>query len=136
MLEASVIEPIEESEWISLIVVQDKKTSGEVIICVDLRKLNDACLHDPFLTPFTNDVLENVGGQEMYSFNNGFLRYHQIRIEKEDRYKTTFVMKWGCYQYTVMPFFLLKNAATIFSRIVVVAFKYFIHKFLEVYFDE
>ena len=33
-----------------------------------------------------------------------------------------------------MPF-VLKNAPAIFSRIVVVVFKYFIHKFLEVYFD-
>ena len=34
-----------------------------------------------------------------------------------------------------MPFGL-KNASAIFSRIVVVAFKHFIHKFLEVYFDD
>ena len=34
-----------------------------------------------------------------------------------------------------MPFGL-KNALAIFSRIVVYAFKYFIHKFLEVYFDD
>ena len=60
MLEAGVIEPVEESEWISAIMVQDKKTSREVIICVDLRKLNDAFLHDPFPTSFTYEVLENV----------------------------------------------------------------------------
>jgi hypothetical protein len=42
-------------------VVQDKKTRG-IKICVDMRKLNDACLHDPFPTPFTDEVLENVGG--------------------------------------------------------------------------
>ena len=35
----------------------------------------------------------------------------------------------------VMPFGL-KNAPAIFSRIVVYAFKYFIHKFIEVYFDD
>ena len=63
MLEAGVIEPIKELEWISPVVKQDKKTSGEVRICVDLRKLNDVCLHDPFPTPFTDDVLENVRGQ-------------------------------------------------------------------------
>ena len=45
-------------------VVQDKKTS-EVQICVDLRKLNDACMHNPFLMPFIDEVLEGVGGQEM-----------------------------------------------------------------------
>jgi hypothetical protein len=61
MMEAGIIEPVEESEWIIPMVVQDKKT-GEIGICVDLRKLNDACLHDPFPTRFTDEVLDNVGG--------------------------------------------------------------------------
>ena len=61
MLDAGIIDPIKESEWISPMVVQDKNTS-EVCICIDLRKLNDACMHDPFLTPFIDDVLEGVGG--------------------------------------------------------------------------
>ena len=76
MLEAGIIELVEESEWISPIVFQDKKAIGEIRICVDLRKLNDACLHDPFPTPFTDEVLESVGGQEMYSFTDGFSGYH------------------------------------------------------------
>ena len=59
MVDAGIIELVEESEWISLMVVQDKKT-GEVWIYVDLRKLNDACMHDPFSTTFTNEVLEGV----------------------------------------------------------------------------
>jgi hypothetical protein len=61
MLEAGISELVEESEWIIPMVVQDKKT-GEIRICVDLRKLNDAYLHDPFPTPFTDEVLDNVGG--------------------------------------------------------------------------
>ena len=81
MLEAGIIELVEESEWISPMVVQDKKT-GEVRICVHLRKLNDACMHDLFPTPFTDEVLEGVGGHEMYSFTDGFSGYHQIRIGK------------------------------------------------------
>jgi hypothetical protein len=89
MLEVGIIKPIEELEWIIHMVVQDKKT-GKIRICVDLRKLNDACLHDPFSTPFTDEVLDNVGGQEVYYFTDGFSRYHQIRISKEDRHKTTF----------------------------------------------
>ena len=62
MLDAGIIEPVEGSEWIIHMVVQDKKM-GEVRICVDLIKLNDACMHDPFTTLFTNEVLEGVGGQ-------------------------------------------------------------------------
>jgi len=53
---------------------------SEIHICIYLRKLNDACVHDPFPTPFIDEVLENVGGQEAYSFTNGFSGYHQIKI--------------------------------------------------------
>ena len=77
MLDVGIIEPVEESEWISPMVVQDKKI-GEIHICVDLRKLNDACVHDLFPTPFTYEVLEGVGSQEVYSFTDGFSGYHQI----------------------------------------------------------
>ena len=76
ILEARLIEAVKESKWIILVVVQEKETSREVRIYVDLRKLNDSCLHDPFQTRFTNEVLENVGGQEMYSFADGFSVYH------------------------------------------------------------
>jgi hypothetical protein len=85
--------------------------------------------------PFTDEVLENLGGQEAYSFTDVFLGYHQIRIAQEDRHKTTFVTKWGSFQYTVI-LFGLKNAPTIFSRVVVAMFKDFIHRPLEVYLDD
>jgi hypothetical protein len=39
-------------------------------------KFKDACLHYPFPTPFIDEVLENVGGQEVYSFIDGFPGYH------------------------------------------------------------
>jgi len=42
-------------------VVQEKKQKDEIRICVDLRKLNDACVHDPFPTPFRDEVLDDVG---------------------------------------------------------------------------
>ena len=80
-------------------------------------------------------MLDNVGGQEVYSFTDGFLGYHQIKIHEEDRHKTTFAIEWGSFQYILMPFGL-KNASAIFSIVVVAMFKEFIHKFLEVYFDD
>jgi len=42
MLEAGIIKPVEESEWISPMVTQEKKTVGKIRICVYLRKLNNA----------------------------------------------------------------------------------------------
>jgi hypothetical protein len=61
MLEAGIIELVEESEWIIPMVVQENKQGG-IRICVDLRKLNDDFLHETFPTRFTDEVLENVGG--------------------------------------------------------------------------
>jgi hypothetical protein len=125
MLEAGIIEPVEEPEWISLMVVQEKKQGG-IRICVDLRKLNDVWPHDLFPTPFTDEVFKNVGGQEVYSFTDGFSGYHQIKIAPKDRYKTNFSTEGGYYQYTFMSFGL-KNAPAIFSRVFIAAFKQFVH---------
>lgn len=135
MLVDVIIEPVEESDWVSPMVVQEKKQKDEIGICMDLRKLNDACVRDPLSNPFTNEVLDNIGGQEAYSFTDKFFRYHQINIAPKDRSKTIFASEWGCFQYTVM-LFGLKNSLEIFSCVVVVAFKEFIHKFLEEYFDD
>ena len=43
MLDVGIIKLDEESKWISSMVVKEKKT-GEIQICVNLRKLNDASL--------------------------------------------------------------------------------------------
>jgi hypothetical protein len=69
------------------------------------------------------------------SFIDGFSGYNQIRIPLEDRYKTTFATKWGSYQYTLISFGL-KNSPTIFSNVVVDAFKDFIHIFFKFYLDD
>jgi hypothetical protein len=60
-------------------VMQDKNIEG-IKSCMDLRKLNDACLHDPFSSPFMTEVLENVACQDTNSFTDGFSRYHHIKI--------------------------------------------------------
>jgi len=55
--------------------VQEKKI-GEIRICADLRKINDTSVIDPFPSPFTDEVLDNVGGHEAYSFTDVFSGYH------------------------------------------------------------
>jgi hypothetical protein len=48
---------------------------------------------------------------------------------------TTFAIEWGSYQYKVIPFGL-NNSPAIFSKVLVEAFKEFLHKFVEAYFDD
>jgi hypothetical protein len=90
-------------------------------------------VYDPFPTPFTDEVLEQVAGKQEYSFTDGFSRYHQVRITEEDKKKTTFIIEWGSFAYNVMSFGL--NNAPVFSRIVLEYFRDFNHNFIEVYMD-
>jgi hypothetical protein len=72
MLAAGLIFPVDEAEWISLIVIQSKKGIDDIRVCVDYKSLNSACVHDPFPTPFSDEVLNHVVGNEAYSFTDGF----------------------------------------------------------------
>lgn len=102
---------------------------------MDYCSLNNSCVHDLFPTPFNDEVLDNVVGNEAYYFTDGFYGYHQVIVAEEDNKKTKFNMKWGSYAYHVMPF-SLNNASATFSRIAISAFRDYIHKFLEVYMDD
>lgn len=134
LLEADFIYPVANSEWVSPIVVVPKK-NGKLRICVDFRKLNHKTKRDHFPLPFTDQLLDTVGGQEMYSFLDGFSGYNQVSIAEKDQAKTTFTTDWGTYAYRVMPFGLC-NAPATFQRVMMAAFQEFLHKFIEVYLDD
>ncbi len=90
LLTIGFIQSIEESTWLSPIVVMPKK-NGKLKICIDFKKLNAATKKDPYPLPFIDEVLNTIVGYEAYFFLDGYLRYHQISIALEDIYKTTFV---------------------------------------------
>ena len=67
-------------------VVQPKKHDPTKLrICVDFRELNKVTLTYPFLTPYANEILNEVAGHEYYSFIDGFSGYNQVPIAKEDQ---------------------------------------------------
>ncbi len=69
------IKHVEKATWLSLIVVMLKK-NGKLKICVDFKKLNVGTKKDPYLLPFTNEVINTITGHEVYTFLNGFSGYH------------------------------------------------------------
>ena len=136
MLAVGIIYPIDQSKWESLMIVKPKKHNPKKLrICVNFRELNKVTLTNPFPTPYADEILNEVIGHECYSFTDGFLGYNQVPIDKEDHKNTTFVCEFGSFSYKVMPFGL-KNAPTIFSRIVVKTFQEYIYKTMELYFDD
>ncbi len=96
MLVAGFLKLVEEATWLSPIVVVPKK-NGKFRICVDFRKFNAPTKKDPYSLPFINEVINIVVKHEVYTFLDGFSRYHQISIASEDQYKITLVTNWGFF---------------------------------------
>jgi hypothetical protein len=80
MLEDGLIFAMEEVEWVSPIVIQIKKGTKEIRVYVYYISFNFSCVNYPFPTPFMDEALELIPGKEYYSFTDGFLGYHQVRI--------------------------------------------------------
>jgi hypothetical protein len=80
------------------------KKNGKLKIYVDLRKLNATTKKDPYMLPFTNEVINTVVGHEIYTFLDNFSRYHQISIALKDQHKIAFIKNWEAFVWVVMPF--------------------------------
>ena len=139
LLEAGFIYPVNNSEWVSPIVIVPKKTGADgkvkIRVCQDFRKLNASTKKDHFPLPFIDLVLDHVAGQECFSFLDGFSGYNQVSIRKEDQLKTTFTTDWGTYAFNRMPFGLC-NAPGTFQRLMMDIFQDFLKHFLEVFIDD
>ncbi|MCO5563370.1 hypothetical protein L7F22_017011 [Adiantum nelumboides] len=134
LLKASFINPVTNSEWVSLVVVAPKK-NGKWRVSVDYKPLNAATKRDHFPLPFQDEILNEVAGHECYTVCDGYPGYYQIRIAKEDQHKTTFITPWRCFAFRVMPFGLT-NASSIFTKFTSFIFQSFFGKSIRVFLDD
>ena len=103
--------------------------------CVDFTELNKACSKDPFLMPKIDQLVDATIGHPQMSFLDAFQGYHQIPLALDDQEKTAFVIPIGNYHYKVMPF-RLKNAGSIYQRMMTRMFKSLLGKNIEIYIDD
>ena len=115
--------------------VSVRKKNGTIRLCVNFRNLNLACKKDNYPLPNMETMLQRVTGLGMMSLLDGFSRYNQVWVQKEDCHKTTFTTSWGTFEYIRMPFGLTNVAAT-FQRAMDYAFKGLIGKIIEIYQDD
>ena len=134
LLQAGFIKPVEITDWVSPMVLVKKK-NGKIRVCIDYRALNKRTQKDHFPLPFINTILDEVAGQELYTFMDGYSGYNQISIAPEDHHKTAFITPWGTFIYVVMPFGLC-NAPSAFQRAMSFAFSDLLHRSMTVFIDD
>ena len=128
-LNAEIIYPISDSQWVSPVHVVPKKAGvtittnekGEEIqtrlptkwrVCIDYRKLNSMTKKDHFPLPFIDLILDRLAGSNDFCFLDGYSGYNQIAIHPKDQEKTTFTCPFGTFAFRRMPFGLCNTPAS------------------------
>ena len=112
-----------------------KKKSGKWRVCIDFTDLNKACPKDPFPMPKINQLVDATVSHPQMSFLDAFQGYYHIPLALDDQEKTTFFTPIGNYHYKVM-LFGLKNAGSIYPRMMTRMFESQLRKNIEIYIDD
>lgn len=116
LLEQDIIEKVEgPTEWVSPIVPVVKK-NGEVRLCIDMRRANEAIVRERYPLPVLDEILDIVRGCEWFSTLDIKSAYHQIELHEECRDITTFVTETGLFRYKRLMFGI-DCAPEIFQRV-------------------
>ena len=102
MLRHDIVEPA-ASPWASNIVMVRKK-DGAYRLCVDYRALNAVTYKDTYPLPHIDTCLNSMDGSSWFSTLDLRSGYHNIPIREQDRDKTSFITRRGCFRYEVLPF--------------------------------
>ena len=108
-LEAGIIYPVADSEWVSPAHCVPKKggitlvpnDKDELIpqriitgyrMVIDFRKLNKATKKDHYPLPFIDQMLERLSKHTHFCFLDGYSDFSQIPVSAGDQSKTTFTL--------------------------------------------
>ena len=68
-----------------------KKANGKWRMCVDFTNLNRACPKDSYPLPHIDVLVDTTARHWLLSFMDAFSRYNQIKLDKADQEKMSFV---------------------------------------------
>ena len=134
VIKADFIRESHYLHWLDNIVVTLKK-GGKWRVWFDFTDLNKVCPKDSFPLPMIDLIVVAISKHELLNFMDAFSKYHQIKMHSPVIEKTSFIIERGLYCYKVMPFGL-KNAGTMYQKLVNRMFEEMIEKTMEVYIDD
>jgi hypothetical protein len=137
LLQAGFIQPCCYADWVSNIILVEKKNTGKIRICVDFRNLNRATPKDEYPMPVANLLISTASGNKVISFLDGNAGYNQIFMVREDVSKITFrCPKFvGLFEWVIMTFGL-KNAGAMYQTAMNLIFHDLLIVLMEVYIDD
>lgn len=131
MEKAGIVKP-SVSAWSFPIVIVRKK-DGKLRFCVDDRLLSSKMKPDKWPPPKIEEIFDDLEDCKVFSTLDLFSGYWQVRMTQECKEKTTFVCRYGTFQFEVMPFGLM-NAPSTFQRMMDYVFRDLL--FVRVYLDD
>jgi hypothetical protein len=81
-----------------------KMKDGTLRFCIDFRQLKKSSVNNKYPLFRTDDLFDQLRGENIFSNIDMRSRYHQERIKKEDIHKTSFRTRYGNYEFVVVPF--------------------------------
>jgi hypothetical protein len=111
------------------------KKDGTQRLCMDYRALNEVTIKNKYPLPRIDDLFDQLRGACVFSKIDLRSGYHQLKVWGCDIPKTTFVARYGLYEFTVMSFGLT-NALACFMYMMNKVFMEYLDKFIMVFIDD
>jgi hypothetical protein len=110
LLDTRFIRPCRYAEWVSNIILVEKKNTSKIRVCIDFHNLNKATPKDEYPMPIADMLMNNASGHRVVSFLDGNAGYNQIFMAREDMSKMAFRCPGfiGLFEWVVMTFGLKK----------------------------
>jgi hypothetical protein len=121
------------SPWAAPVLFVEK--DGTKRMCIDYRALNEVTIKNKYPLPPIEDLFDQLRGASVFSKIDLRSGYHQLRIRLSDIPKTTFITKYGLYEFMVMSFGLT-NAPAYFMYLMNSVFMDYLDKFVVVFIDD
>jgi hypothetical protein len=112
-----------------------KKKDGALRMCVDYRGLNKITIKYWYPLPLISGLLNQLGQAKVYTKIDLRGAYNLVRIKGGDEWKTAFWIRYGHFEYNVMPFGIT-NAPAIFQHLMNDIFREFLDDFMVNYLDD
>ena len=104
LVELDIIEQVAgPTPWVNPTVIAPKR-DGDIRLCIDMRRANEAIIRERHPIPSVDEVLQGLNASTVFSELDLNMRFHQLELKPKPREITTFATHSGLYRYKRLLF--------------------------------